>query len=57
MQSYFQKGLNTIAINVLNWTIYDCNPLQYGPNMTAIIEIFFSPDSSGNKSHVGLGRF
>ena len=57
MQSYFRKGLNTIAINVLNWTIYDCNPLQYGPNMTAIIEIFFSPDSSGNKSHVGLGRF
>ena len=45
-----------IAIFILKRTIYDCNPFQKGPNMTAIIEILFSRDSSRNYSHVIQGR-
>ena len=33
----------TIAISVFKRTIYNCNPFQYGPNMTAIVRIVLDP--------------
>ena len=42
-----------IAISVLKRTIYDCNPIQKGSNMIAIIDNSFPRDSSRNQSHVG----
>ena len=46
-----------IAISVLKRTIYDCNPIQKGPNMIAKIENLFSRDLSRNHSYVTLGQF
>ena len=31
------------AIPVFKRTIYECNPLQYGPNMIAIFKIALDP--------------
>ena len=45
-------GPNMIAICFPNRTIYDCNLFQKGPNMTAIVEKYFSRDSSRNHTHV-----
>ena len=43
MQSKFHMGLNMIAISVFKRTIFDCNPFDYGPNMTAIFKIVLDP--------------
>ena len=57
LQSWAQKGLDMIAMSVLNRTTYDCNLCQKGHNMIAIIENLFWRDSSRNHSHVTPGRF
>ena len=52
MQSQFRMGLNMIAVSISNRSIYNCNLYQLRPNMIAMIEKFFSRDSSRNHSHV-----
>ena len=57
MQSHNHMVLNKNAILRMKGTEDDCNPIQFGPDMSAMIENFFSRDPFGNHSHVSLERF
>ena len=54
LKSRLERGLNMLAISNLNFTIYDCNVSQKGPNMLAMSEIV--PESRNYDFWTNVGK-